>query len=46
MDSGRIGLDSRVAARNELKEVCLRRTRRMATGLLLVVTAVFVVSTA
>ena len=39
-------LESRVAARNELKETRLRRTRRMATGLLVVVTAIFAAGTA
>ncbi|MFY9317667.1 MAG: DUF445 domain-containing protein [Burkholderiales bacterium] len=47
MDSrAAIDLEARVAARNEVKEARLRRTRRMATGLLVLVTAVFAASTA
>jgi len=42
MDSkAAVDLEARVSARNELKEARLRRTRRMATGLLVLVSAVF-----
>jgi uncharacterized membrane-anchored protein YjiN (DUF445 family) len=41
-----VDLEARVAARNELKEARLRKTRLMATGLLVLATAVFAVSTA
>jgi uncharacterized membrane-anchored protein YjiN (DUF445 family) len=41
-----VDLEARVSARNELKEVRLRRARRLATGLLVLVTAVFAACTA
>ena len=41
-----VNLEARMAARNELKEARLRRTRRMATGLLVLVSAVFAACTA
>jgi uncharacterized membrane-anchored protein YjiN (DUF445 family) len=41
-----VKLEVRVAERNELKKARLRRTRRMATGLLVLVTAVFAACTA
>jgi uncharacterized membrane-anchored protein YjiN (DUF445 family) len=47
MDSkAAVDLKARVAARNELKEARLRRTRRMATGLLVLVSVVFAACTA
>jgi uncharacterized membrane-anchored protein YjiN (DUF445 family) len=41
-----VDLEARMAARNELKEARLRRTRRMATGLLVLVSVVFAACTA
>ena len=41
-----VDLEARISERNALKEARLRKTRRMATGLLVLVTAVFVASTA
>ena len=47
MDSkATVDLEARMAARNEVKEARLRRTRRMATGLLVLVSAVFAACTA